>query len=82
MQAMTKEQWLARPHHHAGDGRVLGRKVFCDGEEFEDVLEANTEQGWLKHMCRGASGSFLIDRKRGEIITKTVRGKIEIVYPK
>jgi len=70
----------SRPHHHVNDGRPVDRKVFCDGVEVDDVLEANTEQGWYRRPVKGASGRLLVDRHRNEIITMTVRGRIEIVY--
>lgn len=71
-----------RPHHHVNDGRPIMRKVFCDGAEVQDVIEANTAQGWYRTQVRAANGDFVLTNGRSEIVTKTVRGKIKVQWPK
>ena len=77
----NKAGWMARPHHHAGDGRSPKRRVLCNGDPVDHVIEANTDQGFYRVAIKDAKGKFMIDRRRGEMITKTVRGKIEVISP-
>ena len=76
-----REKFMSRPHHHCHDGRPLDRKVFCDGVEQREVVEANTENGWCRLILRDHKGRVIIDRRRGVVVTKTIRGAISVEYP-
>lgn len=63
-------------HYTSAKQSHIGTRVFLDGVEVKDVTEANTDQGWFRRAVRGASGNFIVDRVRGEVVTKTVRGNV------
>lgn len=66
------------PHYASNNQRHIGTRAFLDGVEVKDVTEANTDQGWFRRAVRGASGNFIVDRVRGEVVTKTVRGNVTV----
>lgn len=65
------------PYHHASDGRPP-RAVFLDGVELSDVERCHTRDGWVVQALRGASGSFLFDRKRGTLVTHKLFGVVTV----
>lgn len=68
-----------RDFHSADDGRG-NRRVFIDGVEHMDVICCHTRKGWASVYCRGASGKLLVDYSRGEVVKKSIKGRVEVEF--
>lgn len=58
----------------------VGRRVriFLDGVEVREVVEAHTGEGWLIRVCRDAAGKFMLtgDPQDPDIATERLTGRV------
>lgn len=62
---------------------AIGKKVnvFLDGKEVDDVLEANTDEGYIIQLLRNSKGHLYADengdaancRKNGKVVVSSVK---------
>lgn len=65
--------------HYPGDGRPL-RRVYVNGKEARDCFFADLGKGYADVYRRDAAQRFMLDKHRKRILSKRLRGKVEIEY--
>ena len=49
------------------------------GNEVPDVVEVNTEEGWLIRFARDEAGHLVINKERDDLETERIEGEFRIV---
>lgn len=55
-------------------------KIYLNGEKIIDAFSIDTDIGEIGVFERSADGSILIDKIKGEVKTKIIKGKIRIEF--
>lgn len=56
------------------------RDVFLNGVEAQDVVACHEANGWIIQCVRNSAGRWILDRRKGEIVTKKRRGHVKVVF--
>ncbi|AQS61788.1 hypothetical protein AGRHK599_LOCUS1207 [Rhizobium rhizogenes] len=60
-----------------GDGKVAD--VYLDGEIQKHASMADTDAGEIRRCVMTPAGNIAFDKHVGEVLTETIKGKVEIV---
>lgn len=76
------------PHYHPDHPDIVAVHlagstvdVVADGVVIQEAIECDTDAGWYRVHCYDKKGNPIIDRNKGEWITKTVRADVQIRWP-
>jgi len=60
--------------------KFLGVRIWVDGVEHDNVIVADQEQGYIEKHKQNADGSFALNKKRDEVLTEIIKGKVEFMF--
>ncbi|OHV81613.1 hypothetical protein [Rhizobium sp. LCM 4573] len=60
-----------------GDRKIV--TVYLDGEKVRDAVMADEEAGEVRRCVRTEADNLAFDKKTGDILRETLRGKVKVV---
>ena len=60
--------------------KFQGVRVLVDGIQHNHVIVADQEQGYIEKHKQNADGSLALNKKRDEILTEIIKGKVEFMF--
>ena len=60
--------------------KFQGVRVLVDGVQHNHVIVADQKKGYIEKHKQNADGSFDLNKKRDEILTEVIKGKVEFMF--